>query len=159
MRNTVTALAATAMFALFSLPAFAQESPESPEPTAAPSRTATTQIVPPSQPNYNDLISAMNRTGTVTQRLRTMANLTTNDFHFVKVQSIATGDSAGLAAAIARNQAQLATLRRTLGPMKVTATTDNSVITVAQFLADNRMSVNSVVAADIASGKITLFVQ
>lgn len=164
MQKTVPALAATAILALWSLPALAQEAPGSPTPAppaTAPNRTATIQTVQPAgQPNYGQLIAALNRTPAVTAQIRGMANLTTNNIRIVKVQSVVTpADSGQLNAAVAQNRSKLAALRRALSSMKVTATTDNSVITVAQFLSDNKMTVNSVVAADVNAGNLVLFVQ
>jgi hypothetical protein len=164
MQKTVTALAATAMLAFSALPALAQEAPGSPAPAppaTAPNRTATIQTVQPAgQPTYGQLISALGRTPAVTAQIRTLANLTTNNIRIVKVQSIVTPANSGqLATAVAQNQSKLAALRRTLGSMKVTATTDNSIITVGQFLSDNKMNVNNVVAADVNAGSLVLFVQ
>lgn len=164
MQKTVTALAATAMLAFSALPALAQETPGSPTPpppATAPNRTATIQMVQPAgQPTYGELISALGRTPAVTAQIRTLANMTTNNIRIAKVQSLVTpANSAQVSTAIARNQSQLAALRRALTSMKVTATTDNSVITVAQFLSDNKMNVNNVVAADVNTGSLVLFVQ
>lgn len=164
MQKTVTALAATAILAFSALPALAQEAPGSPTPAppaTAPNRTATIQTVQPAgQPTYGELISALGRTPAVTAQIRTLANLTTNNIRIVKVQSIVPPANSGqLNTALARSQPGLAALHRALSSMKVTATTDNSVITVAQFLSDNKMNVTNVIAADVNAGSLMLFVQ
>mgnify|MGYP001217605285 CR=1 FL=1 len=173
MHRTVTALAATAILALCSATAMAQQTttPQAPAtaqppatgqpPATNPNRTATSGVVPPSgQPNYGQLISAMNRTRSTTAQLASLTNLTTNNVKIVKVQTIVTPDNmSALSAAVARNQAQLAALRRTLANMRLTATLDNSQITFAQFLTDNKLDVNRVVAADVTGGNVLVYLQ
>lgn len=168
MHGTVTALAATAILACGIAPAFAQQPPGNPQPAASSqppatnsNRTATTQTVPQSpQANYQALLSALSSTRSQIAQLRAMNNLTTNNVHIVKVQTLTTPDNnAALNQALSRNQGQLAALRQTLAATRVTATTDNSQITLAQFLTDNKMAVNQVVAVDVAAGNVTLFVQ
>ncbi len=160
MHRTVTALAATAILALCAAPAIAQETTPQP-PATNPNRTATSGVVPPSgQPNYGQLISALNRTQSTTAQLASMKNLTTNNIKIVKVQTIVTPDNmTALNAAVTRNQAQLAALRRTLSNMPLTATLDNSQITFAQFLTDNKLDVNRVVAADVAGANVVVYLQ
>jgi hypothetical protein len=172
MHRTVTALVATAILALSAAPAFAQETSPQTQATQAPvtgqqppatnpNRTATSGVVPPAgQPTYGELVSALNRTPSTVAQLRAMTNLTTNNVRIVKVQTIVTPDNtAALNANVTRNQAQLATLRRTLANMRLTATTDNSSITLAQFLTDNKLDVNRVVAADVTAGNVVLFIE
>jgi hypothetical protein len=168
MHRTVTALAAMAMMAWSASPALAQEAPASPQPAATaqppatnPNRTATIQMPPRGpQANYGQLISALNRTHDEIGQLRARTNLTTNDLHIVKVQTIVTPDNmTAFNAAMARNQSQIAALRTALGATRVTATTDNSSITLAQFLTDNRIPVNQVVAVDVGAGGVTMFIQ
>jgi hypothetical protein len=168
MHRTVTALAATAILAWYAVPAFAQEAPGSPQPAASaqppatnPNRTATIQTVQPQpQANYGQLVAALNRTHGVIAQLRAMNTLTTNNLHIVKVQTIVTPDNmAAFNAAVARNQTQLAALRQQLASTRVTATTDNSTITLAQFLTDNKIAPSQVVAVDVNAAGVTLFVQ
>ncbi len=172
MHRTVTALAATALVALCAAPVFAQQTTPQAPATAQPpatgqppatnsNRTATSGVMPQaSQPTYSQLVSALSRTRSTTAQLATMTNLTTNNVKIVKVQTIVTPDNmAALNSQVTRNQAQLAALRRTLANMRLTATLDNSTITFDQFLTDNKLSVNNVVAADVASGNVVVYMQ
>lgn len=168
MRRTVTALAATAILACGIAPALAQVPPGNPQPAAtaqppatSPNRTATTQTVPQTpQANYQQLLSALNTTRTQIAQLRAMNSLTTNNVHIVKVQTLVTPENnAALNQALSRNQAQVGALRQALAATRVTATTDNSQITLAQFLTDNKIGMSQVVAMNVGAGNVTLFVQ
>lgn len=160
MHRTVTALAAAAILASYAAPAIAQETTDQP-PATSPNRTATSGVVPQAgQPTYNDLMAALGRTSSTVAQLRSMPGLTTNNLKVVNVQGIVPpSNTAAFNAAVAQNQSQLATLRRMLANTRVTASTDNSTITIGQFLTDNKLSVNRVVAAGISGNSVTLFIQ
>jgi TolA-binding protein len=166
MHRTVSALAAAAILAWCAAPALSQQTPPQPAATAQPpatnpNRTATTQTVPqPPQANYAQLLAALNRSRGAVAQLRAMNNLTTNNLHIVKVQTIVTPDNmAEFNATLARNQTQLAALRQQLAATRVVATTDNSTITLAQFLTDNKIAPSQVVAVDVGASDVTIFIQ
>lgn len=168
MHRTVTALAATAILACWAVPAPAQQTTGTPQTTAtaqppatSPNRTATTATIPQTNAaTYAQLIAAVNNTRTESSRLAAMQNLTTNNVRIVKVQTIVGPEGAtALNAALARDQAQVAALRQTLSNTRLTATTDNSTITIGQFLADNKIDTSRVVAVDVTGGSVIVFVQ
>jgi TolA-binding protein len=168
MHRTVSALAVAAFLAFAVAPAAAQQTPGTGQtpataqpPATNANRTATTATVQqPNAPTYGQLITALSRTRSEVAQLQTLRNLTTNNVRIVKIQTIVTPDNASaLNSAIARNQAPLATLRAALSTMHVTATTDNSTLTIAQFLMDNKIGVNQVIAADVQTGNVMLFIQ
>jgi hypothetical protein len=114
----------------------------------------------PGQPGFGDLMSSLSRMKAEVAQVRSLRMLSTNDVRIVKVQSIAAGnDTAALNSALSRNASQLAALRGALANVRLTAATDNHQLTFAQFLADNRMSISQVVAADVSGGKLTAFIQ
>ncbi len=167
MQKTVAATALLALVTLCAGPALAQQTP-APQPAAtaqppstSPNQTATTATVHAAPAATADqVIADLNQTSVKTAQLAAMQNLTTNSVHIVKVQSIITpAVMPQLSAAIVRNQRQLASMRQALSTTHITATTDNSTITVAQFLADNKIDMTRVIALDVAASNITLFVQ
>lgn len=169
------------------LPAAAQYTPMpspsgSTAPTTAPSGTAPTTTTttpttttttktrattpstvtgqPAAQPTFGQLMSSLNRMKAEVAQVQALRTpLSTNNVHIVKVQSIAGTDTAALNNALSKNASQLAALRGALARVPLTAGTDNHPLTFGQFLTDNRMSVNQVVAADVSNGSLTAFVQ
>ena len=156
-----------ALFALAAAgpPAAAAQETPMPSPSAAPTSntTRTATALPPSGANngasFGQLIAALNRSRSEAVAVAGLRGLRTNDVHIVKVQSMADADTATLSAAMTKNASQLSALRNALSRLTLTATTDNHILTLAQFLSDNRMSIGQVVAADASNGTLTLFIQ
>jgi hypothetical protein len=145
------------------LAAAAQEAPGSPAPAPPSNTTRTATAISPSAPNngasFSQLMSALNRSRSEAVAVAALRGLRTNDVHIVKVQSMPDADTAALTAAMTKNAAQLTALRNALARIPLTATTDSHTLTLAEFLSDNRMSINQVVAADASNGSLTVFVQ
>lgn len=166
MHRTVTALAATAILALTALPVVAQQTtPQSAAtaqpPATSPNRTATVQMMnQPPAASSADIIAAIGRSRGTAAQLAAMRGLTTNNVRIVRVSTIfAPGNMSALNAAMTRNQSQLAMLRQTLSRTTVTASTDNSTMTIGQFLADNKIDLNRVAAVDLQAGTVIVYVQ
>jgi hypothetical protein len=153
-------------------PVAAQEA--TPMPSPAPSAGTTTTTTPATttkpgtatnvqqsagQPNFGQLMSSLNRMKAEVAQVRALRMLTTNDVHLVKVQSMAGTDTAALNNALSKNASDVAALRNALSRLQLMATTDRHTLTFAQFLADNRLSINQVVAADVSNGALTAFIQ
>jgi hypothetical protein len=135
----------------------ASSAPTTTAPTT--SNTATAPSAPAGQPSFAQLMSSLNRMKAEVAQVEALRTLTTNDVHIVKVQSMAGTDTAALNTALSKNASQLNALRNALGRLQLTATTDRHTLTFAQFLADNRLSINQVVAADVTDGTLTAFIQ
>jgi hypothetical protein len=135
-----------------------QTTPASP-PAATP---AATQPAPaaqtPAQPNFGELISSLNNMRSEIAKVQAMNGSSVNNIRPVNVAQLNGSDPSALTNAMTRNQAQLNALRNALSRLTVTTST-NQQITVAQFLADNRMSVNNIVGADVNGGTLVLFYQ
>jgi multidrug efflux pump subunit AcrA (membrane-fusion protein) len=104
-------------------------------------------------------MSSLNRMKAEVAQVRALRMLSTNDVHIVKVQSMAGTDTAALNSALSKNAADVAALRSALSRLQLTASTDRHTLTFAQFLADNKLSINQVVAADVSNGALTAFIQ
>lgn len=157
------ALAALAVTAP-ALPLRAQEPPaSSPAPAASATTVRTATAIPPTAPNagpsFGQLISSIDRIKAETAAVASLRSLSTNDVHLVKVSSMTGVDSAALSAAMNRNASQLASLRSALSRVSLVASTDNHPLTLAQFLADNRLTPSQVAAADVNGGSLTVFIQ
>ncbi len=149
-------------------PAAAEVTPmPSPEASTAPATTTTTPTTTKAttstqmggQPSFSDLMSSLNRMKAEVAQVRSLRTLTTNDVHLVKVQSMPGTDTAALNNALSKSASDVAALRNALSRLQLTATTDRHTLTFAQFLADNRLSINQVVAADVNNGVLTAFIQ
>ena len=131
---------------------------------AAAQTTATTQSVPPSTvgtagaPNFGQLMSSLSNIRDEIAKVQSLSGGSANNLRPVNVAQLSGADPAALSTAVAKNQAQLATLRNTLGRVMVTTST-NERISIAQFLADNKIAVNQVVGADVVNGTLVLFYQ
>lgn len=136
----------------------ASTAPTTTTPTTTTTRT-TTSTQTGGQPSFNDLMSSLNRMKAEVAQVRSLRTLTTNDVHLVKVQSMAGTDTAALNNALSKNASDVAALRNALSRLQLTATTDRHTLTFAQFLADNKLSISQVVAADVNSGVLTAFIQ
>jgi hypothetical protein len=112
------------------------------------------------QPTFDQLMSSLNRMKAEVAHVQALRTpLSTNNVHIVKVQAIAGTDTAALNNALSKNASQLGALRSALARVPLTAGTDNHQLTFAEFLTDNKMSVNQVVAADVSNGSLTAYVQ
>lgn len=147
---------ASLLFALFLLAgtthAASQTQPTAPSPAVAPNTTATA-----GQPNFGELISSLNNMRAEVARVQALDGASANNIRPVNVAQL-NGDPAALNQAMTRNQSQLAALRNALGRVTVTTPT-NERITVAQFLADNKITMSQVVGADVNNGTLVLFFQ
>lgn len=153
---------ASLLFALFLLAgttyAASQTQPTAPSPAGttapavAPNTTATA-----GQPNFGELISSLNNMRAEVARVQALDGASANNIRPVNVAQL-NGDPAALNQAMTRNQSQLAALRNALGRVTVTTPT-NERITVAQFLADNKITMSQVVGADVNNGTLVLFFQ
>jgi hypothetical protein len=175
MQKPLLSLLASTIAAAAWSPVAAQVTPmPSPASPAAPTTTTPTTTTPATtktgpttttpgqtggQPSFDQLMSSLNRMKAEAAQVRSLRALTTNDVHLVKVQSVAGTDTAALNNALSKNASDLAALRNALSRLQLTATTDRHTLTFAQFLADNRLSVNQVVAADVSNGMLTAFIQ
>lgn len=142
-----------------------------PQPSAAPPATTptvptttTTKTVPvqaaPAAPgaDFGELMSSLNNMRSEIARIQSMNGTSANNIKPVNVAQLNGANPAALNDAITRNQAQLNQLRNTLGRVTIT-TSSNERITVAQFLADNKMTLTQVVGADVKNGTLVLFYQ
>lgn len=169
MHKPLLSLLAFTVAAVAWSPVVAQVTPmPSPAASTAPTTTTptTTKTAPTTtsgqtggQPSFDQLMSSLNRMKAEVAQVRSLRALTTNDVHLVKVQSMAGTDTAALNNALSKNASDVAALRNALSRLQLTATTDRHTLTFAQFLADNRLSINQVVAADVNSGALTAFIQ
>lgn len=145
--------------------AAAQETPmPAPPASAAPTTTTTTPATTnvqqsAGQPNFGQLMSSLNRMKAEVAQVRSLRMLSTNNVHLVKVQSMQGTDTAALNTALSKNASDVAALRNALSRLQLTASTDSHTLTFAQFLADNKLSMNQVVAADVTDGALTAFIQ
>jgi hypothetical protein len=145
--------------------AIAQTQPQTaPNTQASPATTNTTQTVPSTtvgtagQPNFGQVISSLNDIRDEIAKIQSMDGGSANNIRPVNVAALSGADPSALSSAVAKNQAQLNTLRGTLGRVTVMTST-NERITIAQFLADNKIGLNQVVGADMKSGMLMLFYQ
>lgn len=154
---------ASGLFAFFMLAgtayAAAQTQPAAPSPSnppaaapVAPNTTATA-----GQPNFGELISSLNNMRAEVAKVQALNGASANNIRPVSVAQL-NGDPAALNQALTRNQPQLTALRNALGRVTVTTMT-NERITVAQFLADNKINLSQVVGADVNNGTLVLFYQ
>ena len=162
------------------IPAQAQQAPgASPAPTTTtpttttPTTTTPTKTTPsttttapggtvsaPGQPTFGQLMSSLAQMKSEVAKVQQLRMLSTNDVRLVKVQSVASGsDTAALNNALSRNASQLAALRSALARVPLTASTDRHTLTFAQFLSDNKLSIDQVVAADVNNGSLVAFIQ
>lgn len=168
MRKPLLTLLCSIALSATWLPAAAQVTPM-PSPgtgttttptTTTPSKPMPAQAPAAGQPSFEQLMSSLNRMKAEVAQVQALrAPLSTNNVKIVKVQTIAGTDTAALNNALSKNASQLASLRSALSRVPLTAGTDNHPLTFAQFLADNKMSVSQVVAADVSNGSLTAFVQ
>jgi hypothetical protein len=124
------------------------------QPPAGTQQNATTTV----QPNFGDLIASLNNMRGEIAKIQAMNGMSVNNVQPVNVAQINGSNPGAINGAIARNQSQLTRLRAALS--RLTVTTDgNQRITVAQFLADNKMSTSQIIGADVRNGKLLLYYQ
>jgi len=145
--------------------AAAQTQPQTaPNTSASPAATNTTQTLPSTtvgtagQPNFGQVISSLNNMRDVVAKVQSMNGGSANNIRPVNVAALSGADPSALSSAVSKNQAQLSALRNALGRVSVTTST-NERITIAQFLADNKIGLNQVVGADVTNGTLMLFYQ
>ncbi len=123
-----------------------------PPAAAPPATTATTQ------PSFGELLTSLNDVHGEIVKVQAMNGGSANNIRPVNVTQLNGTNPGALNSAETRNQAQLNALRSTLGRVTVT-TPSNEHITLAQFLADNKISTTQVVGADVSNGTLMLFYQ
>lgn len=131
--------------------------------TTTPTTTTPTTGAPGQrmgQPNFGQLMSSLNRMKAEVAAVQQLRMLSTNDVRLVKVQTVASGsDTATLNSALSKNASQLAALRGALSKLTLTASTDHHTLSFAEFLSDNKLTINQVVAADVNNGTLVAFIQ
>lgn len=130
----------------------------SPAPAATTMTATAAQPQAAAQPNFGQLISSLNNMRAEIAKIQSLNGASANTIRPVNVAQLNGADPAALNVALTRKQSQLDTLRSTLSRVTVT-TMSNERITVAQFLADNRINVAQVVGADVNNGTLVLFYQ
>lgn len=149
----LSVLGSTALASAQMQPPPMQPPPAPHTPPAQPSPATP----PAGQPNFGQLISSLNNMQAEIAKVQSMNNTSANSVRPVDVAQLK-GDPAALNSALAKNQGKVTTLRDTLGKVNVT-TNSNEHITLAQFLADNKINVSQVVGADVNDGTLVLFYQ
>lgn len=164
MQKLASVLLAISLFGSAGL-ASAQTQPQTAPNPAASSTTTAPQTAPqtvpatvPGQPNFRDLISSLNNMRAQIAKVQSMNGGSANDIRPVNVAQLSGADTAALNNAVTKNQSQLAALRNALNRVTVTTAT-NERISVAQFLADNKINLSQIVGADVNGGKLILFYQ
>lgn len=155
MQTCATLLAAIIALASTAAPAAAQVQPAA---SAAPAAPQTVSAPAPAQPNFGELMSALDNMRGEIAKVQAMNGSSANNIRPVNVAQLNGSNPATLNSAVTRNQSQLNALRNALSRVTVT-TMSNDRITVAQFLADNKISMTQVVGADVNSGTLVLFYQ
>ena len=143
------------------LPSAAPAATSGPAAPSAPAAPPAQRMVTPSaanQPDFGELISSLNNMRSEISRVQTMNGTSSNNIKPVNVAQLSGSNPAALSSAVSRNQGQLNKLRTTLGRVTITTPT-NERITVAQFLADNKMTLTQIVGADVKNGTLVLFYQ
>lgn len=168
MQKLASALLAVSVLSSTGL-ASAQTQPQTAPNPAASSATAAPQTAPQAapqtapgtaagQPNFGELISSLNNMRAEIGKVQSMNGGSANDIRPVNVAQLSGADSSALSAAVSKNQSQIAALRNALNRVTVTTAT-NERISVAQFLADNKITLSQIVGADVSGGKLILFYQ
>lgn len=157
MHITVIALA-TLLAQATPVPSPAPGAPAGPNAPAAPVQHAPATQQMPAPADFGELMSSLGNMRSEIAQVQAMNGTSSNNIKPVNVAQISGANPAALSSAITRNQGQLTQLRNTLGRVTVT-TPANQRITVAQFLADNRMTLTQIVGVDVKNGTMVLFYQ
>lgn len=136
----------------------ATSAPAAPNAPAAPAQPHTVTPNAANQPDFGELMSSLNNMRSEIARIQRMNGTSSNNVKPVNVAQLSGSNPATLNSALTRNQPQLSQLRSTLGRVTIT-TPANEHITVAQFLADNKMTLTQIVGADVKDGTLLLFYQ
>jgi hypothetical protein len=141
------------------------------QPQTVPNTSASTAPVPTStktvpantvgtagQPNFGQVIASLNNVRASVAKVQSMNGGSANNLRPINVAAMSGADPAALSSAITKNQSQLNGLRNALNRTMVTTST-NERISIAQFLADNRIMLNQVVGADMSNGMLLLYYQ
>jgi hypothetical protein len=132
-------------------------SPASP-PSTAPHAAPQTLTAPGPAANFDELLASLNNMRSEIAKIRALNGSSANNLRPVNVAQLPGSDSAALSSAVSRNLGQLSALRNTLSRVTVTGM-NNESMSVAQFLADNRITLAQIVGADVNNGTLTLFYQ
>ncbi len=133
-------------------------SPATTTPQTPPQAVPNTAVGTAGQPNFGQLISSLNNMRAEIAKVQAMNGGSANNIRPVNVAALSGADPTALNNAVTKNQAQLNSLRSALNRVTVT-TSANERISVAQFLADNKINLNQVVGADVNNGMLVLFYQ
>lgn len=161
MQLFASALFGFSLLAASIAPAAAQQ--VQPAASTAPTTTTTTTTnqnvaAPAGQPDFSEFVASANDMPGTIAKVRAMNGASANNIRPVNVSTLSGSDAATLSSTVTRNQAHLNALRNALGHVTVTTMT-NERISVAQFLADNKIGINQVVGADVNNGTLVLFYQ
>ena len=156
--RTLLAAVATAAIAAIATPSLS-----SAQDTTKATTTSKGEVA--MKPNFGSLISASNSGSTHTAHLKGMTTINATDVQLVNVEDLLKGnDVSALNNALTKNQANIDSLRTTLGAnttisglfAPATATTSTSTSTATA--ASTTPSVNDVIAADVGTdGKVILY--
>ena len=112
------------------------------------------------RPGIGTLIPALDRTDGEVNELRSLGRLALADLRLVRVASVLDGDDrATFESALARNRTQVDDLRKflTTTDLQIVGADDVSM-TLRDYLDDNDVGVSDVVAVNVTSATVTLFV-
>lgn len=156
-KRTLLAALATAASTAFLAPSVShaqdpkpQPQPPTPMPQPQPP-TQTSKGEVAMQPSFGSLISALNSTAATNDKLKAMTTIDAANIQVVNVEDLAKGqDVEALNAALTKNEADVATLRSTLGA--------NQTITDALKAKNPDLTAADVVATDVsADGKVIVY--
>ena len=145
-RTLLSALATAAVVAI-ATPSLTQA--QNPTPTPPTPQVSKGEVE--SAPNFGSLISALNSASAHNDKLKAMTEITAANIQLVNVDSLLKGNSAeALEAALKKNEADITTLRTTLGA--------NTSITSALTANSTPLTSADVVATDVgADGKVVVY--
>ena len=145
-RTLLSALATAAVVAI-ATPSLSQAQ----DPIPAPPKPQVSKGEVESKPNFGSLMSALNSVSAHNDKLKAMTALTAENVQLVNVEELIKGNNTeALEAALQKNEADLATLRTTLGAN----TTINGLLTANSV----PLAASDVIATDVgADGKVTVY--
>ena len=140
-RTLLTAVAAAAFVAI-ATPSIAR---------AQDTTRATSKGEVATMPNYNSLLTAINATAATNAKLKGMTAIEATNIQLVNVEDLLKGnDVEALNSALKKNEADLATLRTTLG--------GNATVSGALTANATPLAATDVVATDVgADGKVVVY--
>lgn len=134
--------------------AFAQTQPQTTPAQRVPANTVSTAA----QPNFEQVLATVSNPAGAIAKVQSMNGGSANNLRPINVAALSGADANALSTAVMKNQSQLNALRGALGRVMVTTAT-NERISIAQFLADNRITLAQVVGADVNNGMLMLYYQ